>query len=100
EDGIRDFHVTGVQTCALPILPTWNRLPGRNSGWWDPVIAGSLLTAALGLHLPAALWGKKVWRALGIAGCAITLPGILATGTRGRSEERRVGRARRPRASQ
>src|SRR5690606_40059987 len=20
-DGIRDFHVTGVQTCALPILP-------------------------------------------------------------------------------
>src|SRR6266511_5217268 len=21
EDGIRDFHVTGVQTCALPILP-------------------------------------------------------------------------------
>src|SRR5690606_40602799 len=24
EDGIRDFHVTGVQTCALPILP-WAR---------------------------------------------------------------------------
>src|SRR5215475_15274691 len=22
EDGIRDFHVTGVQTCALPILET------------------------------------------------------------------------------
>src|SRR5690606_39686270 len=22
EDGIRDFHVTGVQTCALPILAT------------------------------------------------------------------------------
>src|SRR5690606_9175271 len=22
EDGIRDFHVTGVQTCALPIFPT------------------------------------------------------------------------------
>src|SRR5690606_39999001 len=21
EDGIRNFHVTGVQTCALPILP-------------------------------------------------------------------------------
>src|SRR5690606_29304061 len=27
EDGIRDFHVTGVQTCALPIsnLPTFKR---------------------------------------------------------------------------
>src|SRR5690606_39717016 len=27
EDGIRDFHVTGVQTCALPISPacqTWS----------------------------------------------------------------------------
>src|SRR5690606_40272979 len=23
EDGIRDFHVTGVQTCALPIFPKW-----------------------------------------------------------------------------
>src|SRR5690606_40940703 len=27
EDGIRDFHVTGVQTCALPIcyLRVWSR---------------------------------------------------------------------------
>src|SRR5690606_2327341 len=28
EDGIRDFHVTGVQTCALPILP---RRPGHHT---------------------------------------------------------------------
>src|SRR5690606_40082678 len=27
EDGIRDFHVTGVQTCALPIC-----LPGQPPG--------------------------------------------------------------------
>src|SRR6266511_5259654 len=27
EDGIRDFHVTGVQTCALPICRRW--LPDR-----------------------------------------------------------------------
>src|SRR5690606_39433343 len=27
EDGIRDFHVTGVQTCALPILPvSWLKI--------------------------------------------------------------------------
>src|SRR5690606_40076595 len=26
EDGIRDFHVTGVQTCALPISPQWELL--------------------------------------------------------------------------
>src|SRR5690606_39562534 len=29
EDGIRDFHVTGVQTCALPIWKGWPvTLPG------------------------------------------------------------------------
>src|SRR5690606_39282505 len=27
EDGIRDFHVTGVQTCALPILPKSTNKP-------------------------------------------------------------------------
>src|SRR5207302_3012440 len=36
EDGIRDFHVTGVQTCALPIFrgaPTWADIqPGRQDG--------------------------------------------------------------------
>src|SRR5690606_39372257 len=26
EDGIRDFHVTGVQTCALPISPSFAKL--------------------------------------------------------------------------
>src|SRR5690606_40226253 len=31
EDGIRDFHVTGVQTCALPICG------GRHA--WDNVVA-------------------------------------------------------------
>src|SRR5690606_39534514 len=29
EDGIRDFHVTGVQTCALPIFRLHN--PARNA---------------------------------------------------------------------
>src|SRR5690606_39919563 len=34
EDGIRAFHVTGVQTCALPIYPE----PGgsRYHPWWPP----------------------------------------------------------------
>src|SRR5690606_40874617 len=30
EDGIRDFHVTGVQTCALPI---WNRWMDKEAGF-------------------------------------------------------------------
>src|SRR5690606_37563443 len=32
EDGIRDFHVTGVQTCALPILVAENKLQVRMVG--------------------------------------------------------------------
>lgn len=62
---------------------TWNRLPGRNSGWWDPVVGGSLLTAALGLHLPALLWGRGAWRLAGAAGAGAAALGVLATGTRG-----------------
>src|SRR5690349_24012983 len=32
EDGIRDLYVTGVQTCALPILPLWKLLANRYNG--------------------------------------------------------------------
>src|SRR5690606_39940189 len=41
EDGIRDFHVTGVQTCALPICTSrfvkfhWKPLSGVYSLLWD-----------------------------------------------------------------
>lgn len=57
--------------------------PDRNSGWWQPVVGGTMLTAALGLHLPAALMGRGRERILGLAGTGVTLLGILATGTRG-----------------
>src|SRR5690606_40124252 len=36
EDGIRDFHVTGVQTCALPISAGHVPLIGRLSRWLRP----------------------------------------------------------------
>src|SRR5690606_40995324 len=32
EDGIRDFHVTGVQTCALPISSATDSLDGAYVG--------------------------------------------------------------------
>src|SRR5207302_5380372 len=35
EDGIRDFHVTGVQTCALPILPSQQRFEGDDLARMD-----------------------------------------------------------------
>src|SRR6266576_2925620 len=37
EDGIRDLYVTGVQTCALPIL---RRVAGCADGWWG-VLTGT-----------------------------------------------------------
>src|SRR5699024_11673761 len=38
EDGIRDRNVTGVQTCALPISPTYSVLvPAANSGYMEYV---------------------------------------------------------------
>src|SRR5690606_40678227 len=48
EDGIRDFHVTGVQTCALPICTATSprrsrRLSGRSS---RSTRRGSRLTGA------------------------------------------------------
>src|SRR5256885_11049771 len=38
EDGIRDYKVTGVQTCALPILRNFllrDHMSGLNGGRWD-----------------------------------------------------------------
>ncbi len=64
-------------------LMTWPRAPERNSGWADPVVAGSLLCAAMGFHVAGLLLGQGRIRLLAGAGMVVTLIGILATGTRG-----------------
>src|SRR2546426_490862 len=53
EDGIRDYKVTGVQTCALPISTARcsprgrRRAPGRSRSWWrPPATAGPAPSAA------------------------------------------------------
>jgi len=74
-------HALG-QALHIPAL-TWNRLPGRNSGWWDPVVGGTLLSGALGLHLASLFFCAGRGRVLGLLGTAITLLAIFATGTRG-----------------
>lgn len=76
------LHVVGMHF-HIPAI-TWNRFPDRNSGWWDPVVGGSLLTAALGLSLPATLLASaRRDRIRGAALSLITLIAIFATGTRG-----------------
>lgn len=67
----------------MPMLE-WHRLPGRNSGWWDPVVGGSVLCAALGVHGAGFALGRDVReRLLGALGCVVTLVCIQVTGTRG-----------------
>src|SRR5690606_40520710 len=79
EDGIRDFHVTGVQTCALPILglrlfwwmleyaamPSWAVSNLQVPLWWLPLLFLIALLALLPRGAPArwlvlvliVLWG-------------------------------------------
>src|SRR5690606_40349231 len=61
EDGIRDFHVTGVQTCALPIAALV---------WLLPVLL--ILGAEPGCPRPAALlcWGRTKHHSCGRLGPA------------------------------
>src|SRR5690625_6365398 len=80
EDGIRDGHVTGVQTCALPIFQR-ERLVGG-----EGILARALaLTARSGLLLGGLLLGRLL---LGRLLLGRLLLGRLLL----RSEERRVGK--------
>src|SRR5207302_8101553 len=70
EDGIRDFHVTGVQTCALPI---YSPLPIVEEGMrWE--------------EANRSLWPNSEVHEESLP----AMPVLLLTGVR--SEERRVGK--------
>src|SRR5690606_40078124 len=79
EDGIRDFHVTGVQTCALPICPCPKIL----------IVVGQWLTKTLapGTISPLRRILNLNWNLpLKLLQCESIVQRIL------RSEERRVGK--------
>src|SRR5690606_40833824 len=88
EDGIRDFHVTGVQTCALPIFrkqiclhPDATKLrpcalPVLDQSWSTSMPRSSHLILLLGLPL--------------ILGASLPRSGPVPEEKR--SEERRVGK--------
>src|SRR5690606_40714968 len=87
EDGIRDFHVTGVQTCALPIYPS----------------DSSSLARSCSLHPFSCSWSHRQLRQCGQRECVPKMAEILRfwpqtaisslpTCLRPRSEERRVGK--------
>ncbi|MEM0982339.1 MAG: O-antigen ligase family protein [Planctomycetota bacterium] len=66
--------------------PDWlimGRTTTRLSGWWDPAVAGTTLTAAVGLALAGAIWGRGKDRLIGCASLLLAIAGLLATGSRG-----------------
>src|SRR5690606_40833881 len=88
EDGIRDFHVTGVQTCALPIclsrlhdLARKHRVPLEGLAAQRDALAAELEDLAGSAERLAALDGEIA------AGAA-----AWRTAAAARSEERRVGK--------
>src|SRR5207253_3702299 len=84
EDGIRDGHVTGVQTCALPI---WLDRQLRAGGWHasDPLRNEETMGRELGAMTVGII-------GMGNIGSAVAHR-VAAFGARIlRSEERRVGK--------
>src|SRR5688500_19383651 len=80
EDGIRDYKVTGVQTCALPIFPV---IPVCHTGM-RPVALPLPLNLLMGIEAHRVSELRKLYvRVAGALGSRVP---------EGRSEERRVGK--------
>src|SRR5437870_8565992 len=91
EDGIRDGHVTGVQTCALPISPRFHHPAGLQIELAAPWKRGEVAREAMALRrecqdLHAS---RNDFLADAVAGDDSDAIGL---GHRLRSEERRVGK--------
>src|SRR5256885_5736249 len=89
EDGIRDYKVTGVQTCALPIL--------RAASF---ALKSSITSRATSMR-PAALMRGAMRKATSVevGGRLVEICATSSSAFRPRSEERRVGKECRSRWS-
>src|SRR6266511_4223252 len=81
EDGIRDFHVTGVQTCALPISGPDARCAPRR--WWSAVgrrsgETGPAPRPASALRSAAHRWPAR-FAVAAVAACSTTAPGVVGS---------------------
>src|SRR5690606_39738260 len=92
EDGIRDFHVTGVQTCALPILD-WCRCLGEREPRAAGEQAGKSEGADHGCGGHAQVSFSRVQVGKPVAEGDVPAPANPPGPESLRSEERRVGKA-------
>src|SRR5690606_40710195 len=90
EDGIRDFHVTGVQTCALPIYH--GDAVAAQAAHLPFVQAEQIL--AVVVNATGRVAGDRVGQQAqdGVSGDGLAGAAFADQG-QGRSEERRVGKA-------
>src|SRR5690606_39785974 len=58
EDGIRDFHVTGVQTCALPICSSFSP-GGRTSGMVNRTFVTAVCSTPESFFFPSEMLPRK-----------------------------------------
>src|SRR5690606_40350875 len=88
EDGIRDFHVTGVQTCALPICPRGGSNMNTTSMTSEPLWTGHSEI------ISTAVWDSISWPTPPHSGysCRFTMKVVRELRMHSRSEERRVGK--------
>src|SRR5207302_8334358 len=86
EDGIRDFHVTGVQTCALPISLIVQDFPMMELLFALQMTRGSVFPTT-----PAEVL-KRAFRQARLAAVTIGRGFYPTAAALARSEERRVGK--------
>src|SRR5690606_40788066 len=96
EDGIRDFHVTGVQTCALPISCPQDHAPDHGPAPKAHFRANRHADRRPRCEDPA---GEDVQGLLALAAPHDGHAGAADRGAALRSEERRVGKEWRSRWS-
>src|SRR5690625_7102791 len=87
EDGIRDGHVTGVQTCALPISNAYAQTLAGVFTTESKPFEVELVVAELGITAER----DQLYR--------LSYDGSVIDETEHRSEERRVGKKRRNRGT-
>src|SRR5690606_41177158 len=92
-DGIRDFHVTGVQTCALPISLLLVGIFAVIAFWLRGTFAGLLTFAGFAFIVSLDLWeNAMITLSLVLVATLIALIISVPVGIWARSEERRVGK--------
>src|SRR5690606_41042042 len=92
EDGIRDFHVTGVQTCALPIFPAACR--GFQISLLTPPVMAFMFILAANSRIRFRVDAGNIAYSFSCATLALydRMKLLCITLSTVRSEERRVGK--------